>query len=179
MKKIITAVILGILFTSQLYAQNIQDTFYGMKLGSTVYANTIINKVGNLGSYTDVEYYAASNLVRFQQITFAGKQWSSAYFGLNKMGRLYCFHLADHFTKRTSAIEQFNHFKNILDSKYPDSNFDEEKMDVRYWGDNGIGVMLSLSYSESRAGTYYYYLQLEYAVVDLAIEVEQKQNLEL
>ena len=67
----------------------LQDSFFGMKMGSTQTRLAIDRAVGYKGKWLDEEYISNGKVIIFKDVSFAGRTWDFANFYLTESGVLY------------------------------------------------------------------------------------------
>ena len=73
----------------------VQDTFFGIKMGTQVSSMNISNALRRRGSYREEKVDPDSRKVVFADVYFAGKRWTYANFYLTSKGLLYGIHFCD------------------------------------------------------------------------------------
>jgi len=180
-KGIIIAAI-GLLFASQVNAQDIQDKFIGMKLGTVQTESSIKTSVGERGEFIELQDRGEYMRFYFRDMFFVGRKWDFAYFYRNPNKQFYEFKVQSYYSEKNEALELYNSFKNRLNNKYGSPDEDKEEANtqcITYYGDNNTDMMLVLEYMQSTGGTYYYYVSLDYINEELYFSVQDAIDNEL
>lgn len=175
--------ILSLLFTAQVNAQEVQDTFMGMKLGTKLTDAAISANVGTRGTYSRIDNMVTYTSMRFSNTLFAGHKWYSAYFYRDKDKVFYEFKVSDLFDSFSNqeALKDFRLWREKLNSKYTPTELEGKNgvNNLAYHGDNGVIILLSLEYLKSTLDVYHYYVTIEYIKEDLYNSVMEATNDEL
>ncbi len=164
----------------------IQDTFFGLKIGSHQTISTIKSAVGYKGTFLNEEKESYSNRLTFKDIMFAGKTWDFGTFSLTENGELYNLSVNISLTDYKSddqkeADKTYESFKTRLAEKYGEAKegIDDEGKFVGYIGNNGIGLSLSKQRSKSKGGDYRLYVTLNYYSFEIYQRLFNQSNDEL
>lgn len=192
MKRILLALAFGaIAMVSRAqtpYYPTIQDTFFGMKMGSKQTVSSIKVAVGYRGTYSDEEYNAGGKELIFADITFAGNTWDYGVFYLTEEGSFYELKvynsMKDGYSnddERKDAQNIYDNYKKKLSDKYGESN-EKDAEDGKYviWlGGNKMGVMVSNERNQSKGGDYRRYVSIDYVQLEIYNKLTQKSDDEL
>ena len=147
----------------------VQDTFFGIKLGSGQTEESINAAVGNKGTFFSDHVVSFGKLITYKDIDFAGKKWDYCDFHLTGKGQFYKLNfyisLSDNNLEDSeSADESYESFRSKLASKYGERReiTDENEKQVFYVGSNGICLRLSSMRIQSNGGQYRRYVTLNY-----------------
>lgn len=164
----------------------IQDTFFGLQMGSRQTASTIKSAVGHRGTFLSENSDIYGRTVIFRDITFAGKSWDFGTFCLTEKGELYNLSVQISLTDysldaRKEANNTYEIFKSKLADKYGEAEekTDDEGKYISYVGNNSIGLMLSNKRSKSKGGDYRRYVTLEYWHTTIYSHLNNQSNDEL
>ena len=149
----------------------IQDTFFGLTMGSIQTTGTIKSAVGYRGEYLKEEYNLYGKTVIFTDLIFAGNTWDYGNFSLTEDGELYGVtaynSLEDGYgyeDERKAAEQTYDLYKANLDAKY--GSHEEQQSgngrSVVYIGRNDMAIILSNKRNESAGGEYRRYVSIEY-----------------
>jgi len=174
----------SLLFCFSVKAQTeqiIQDTFLDMKFGNVYIPANVKNSVGQRGVFNEVSTSIYYKEVEFTDYSFGGYKWDFATFSFNKSNRFFEFEVSNHFTLRDDALELYKSMVDRLGNKYYSSYTEDEYNDkcVRYDGQNGVSVLVRLTYSLSKGGSRYYYVDVDYFHNQLYREVVNSIDSEL
>lgn len=170
------------------YYPTIQDTFFGMKMGSKQTVQSIKESVGYKGSYLDDEYTADGKTVTFKDIVFAGRTWDYGTFYLTDSGAFYDLRiylsLNDGYSnddERKEAQSTYDNYKQKLTDKYGERY--ERDLDggtgMAWYGGNQMAVQISNTRSQSKGGAYRRYVTLDYWQTEIYEKLTQKSDDEL
>lgn len=164
----------------------IQDTFFGLKMGSRQTVSTIRSAVGHKGTFISEDNDIYGTTITFEDMAFAGKIWDFGDFSLTEKGELYKLRVSISLTDYkeddfNEANRTFESFKAKLEDKYgpTEEKTDEDGKRISYIGNNGIGLMLSNNRSKSKGGDYRRYVTLEYWHTEIHSQLYNQSNDEL
>ncbi len=149
----------------------IQDTFFGMKMGSIQSVSTLKSALWHKGKYLDEQYDSSGKNVSFTKLIFAGKTWDYGNFKLSDKGELYCISAYDSLDdgyfyedEKKEAERTYEAYKEKLNDKYGQQQEEttEDGKQVIYWGWNDMAVILKNERSKSQGGEYRRYVKIEY-----------------
>lgn len=154
-----------------LKGPTIQDTFFGMKMGSIQSVSTLKSALGYRGEYLDEQYDSFGKNVSFTKLIFAGRTWDYGNFKLSDKGELYWISaynsLDDGYfyeDEKKEAERTYEAYKEKLSEKYgqrEEKTTDDSKY-VIYLGENDMAIILTNERSKSQGGTYRRYVKIEY-----------------
>lgn len=165
----------------------IQDTFFGMKMGSIQSVSSLKSAIGHKGNYLDEGYDSYGKNVSFTDVIFAGRTWDYCNFQLSDKGELYGISVYDSLNDgygyeddKKEAESIYNRYKEKLDAKYGkwDEKVTDDGKEVYYFGNNNMGILLSNERSKSQGGTYRRYVRIDYmqtAIYDRLIEAKNDE----
>ena len=153
----------------------IQDTFYGMKMGSYQTTSSIKSSVENRGTFIEERDLSFGMVVSFYNVSFAGDVWQYASFYTTENGLLYEVDFQKSFEESDSDSEEFNQaeqnyntYKAKLNDKY--GEHDEREFEtgkyISYNGKNHMSAVLSNEVSLSKGSSYRRYVSLTYTQED-------------
>ncbi len=188
--------LLAIAFSFAAYAQQqitdkipaIQDTFFGMKLGTIQSLSTLKSSLWHKGEYLNEQYDSFGRNVTFRKLTFAGKTWDYGDFRLSDKGELYEVSVYDSINDvlasedvKKEAEQIYANYKEKLDAKYGyrDENSSEDGKYVIYYGENDIVVILSNVRRKSQRGEYRRYVEIDYIQTAINKRLSEKCDDEL
>lgn len=155
----------------ELKGPTIQDTFFGMKMGSIQSVSTLKSALGHKGEYLDEQYDSFGKNVSFTKLIFAGKTWDYSNFKLSDKGELYWISAydslddGDFYEDEKKAAERiYEAYKEKLNDKYgqrEEKTTDDSKY-VIYLGENDMAIILTNERSKSQGGSYRRYVKIEY-----------------
>lgn len=149
----------------------IQDTFFGMKMGSIQNVSSIKSALAHKGEYLDEQYDSSGKSISFTKLIFAGKTWDYGNFKLSDKGELYGISAYDSLSdgysyddEKKEAERIYNSYKEKLDSKYGkcEENTSDDGKSVVYLGGNNMAIILSNERSKSQGGSYRRYVRIDY-----------------
>lgn len=165
----------------------IQNEFYGLEFGETVYTTTLTKAVGDRGRYERMISEDGFKVHVFRDIAFAGKVWDFGEFGVANDGtKFYSFKVYNSYSTKGAdkkeSDKQYGTYKENLVLKYGSA---EEN--VSDWGDKsltfagGNGISVSLfnengKYSDGSAGRF---VGLDYFTRSVVSELAEKARKEL
>lgn len=154
----------------------IQDSFFGMKMGSLQTRRTITDAVGYKGKYLNEEYTSNGKVIVFTDVSFAGRTWDFANFYLTEEYQFYDVRVnislrdgALYEAEMRDAQKTYDYYREKLNEKYGEA---EEKDSgdgkyVVYFGCNDMCVILSNERSRSKGGDYRRYVSLDYVQTEI------------
>lgn len=165
---------------------HIQDTFLGLELGQKYDIEEIRTSVGLKGDFIRLQREATGNTALFTKVSYAGKIWDYAEFGLTNDGHFAIFIIYDSLgqslDEKREAKKTYKHFKALLDKKYDGTISIEDdqglKASTYYKGSNGIFLEVYTKSRKSSGGSYRQYVGMTYLyegiqqTIDDAIENE-------
>ena len=163
----------------------IQDSFFGMKLGSKPTTAFIERALLRRGIYIKEEYESVGKSVLFKNVVFAGRRWDFCCFLLDNEGRFYCIRVYDSLENdddgRKSAISIYNSYKDKLFEKYGTTkeSGDEGEKCIIYSGNNDVVLILSNKTGKSIGGEYRRYVDLGYSLGSISDEIVNQNEDEL
>ena len=184
----ITYMPMSLLFPTALKADlpTLQDTFFGMKIGSQQTTTSIKSAVGYKGTFVSEKNALYGKMVIFKDFMFAGQTWDFGTFIMNDEGVLYEIRaeisLEDYsLDDKNEANRIYQLFKERLSKKYgeKDEESDEEGTYINYVGNNMILLTLSNERSKSNSGEYRRYVILDYIDLSTMEQLSKQSNDEL
>lgn len=160
---IATLAVLSILSIPAL-AQNIQDTFFNIRLGSIVSVQSIRNNVGTRGTYAQYENRGSLQLVTFVDISFGAELWMFGQFQSTSDSHFFEFTVNNVYSKKEDAELFYSKMKRRLREKYS-NGIEEDKNSghvIYFGGESDAYVNLELEYGKSNSGDWFYYVILTY-----------------
>lgn len=155
----------------ELKGPTIQDTFFGMKMGSVQSVPTLTAMLKHKGEYLDEQYDSFGKTVIFTKLIFAGKTWDYGNFKLSDKGELYNISVYDSLDdgygygdEKKEAEQIYETYKEKLIEKYgecEEKENDDSKY-IIYLGENDMAIILTNERGKSQGGTYRRYVKLEY-----------------
>lgn len=104
-----------------VWNDKVQDTFFGLTLGDTMSADSIVTYMQDKGFYFN-EYYSTNTLLHFtnsgsKYFSFGGFVWDFLYIGTynNTLG---CIRFSNTRKDKADALDCYNSVKAALDKKY-------------------------------------------------------------
>ncbi len=166
----------------------IQDSFFGMKMGSTQTRSTIERAVGYKGRYINEEYKSNGKVITFNEVSFAGHTWEFANFYLTEGGILYETRFSISFEDYGSYSDEwkqaqstYDFYRQKLNEKYgekEETNSDEGKY-TTFIGKNDMAVIISNERSQSKGGLFRRYVSLDYIQTEYFQQQSNKLDDEL
>ena len=166
----------------------IQDSFFGMKMGSTQTRLTIDRAVGYKGKWLDEEYISNGKVIIFKDVSFAGRTWDFANFYLTESGVLYevKFNISledygSYSDEWKQAQSTYNYYRQKLNDKYGEKEETESDNGkyTTFIGKNDMAVMVSNERSQSKGGSYRRYVSLDYIQTEYFNQQTNKSDDEL
>lgn len=174
-----------------LFAQNrIQDTFYGIRLGSSyedTYSSDFVKE-----NYSDWRYLKKYRQQDFsvQDVWLGGRKWDYCdFYFTGKQQVLYQIRFYHPYKDELVSEDSYDRMLEKLDKKYADrpgivreaqDDWDENKKEwVSYTDRNGGVCRLEREYRSSTSGTMYNYVFLYYYNNDVKMKVEHSYLEEL
>lgn len=164
----------------------IQDTFFGMTLGSKQTAYSIKSAVGYKGTYLLEDPLSFGKVVTFKDIMFAGNKWDFGNFSISDTGEFYELSVNKslaYFIKddRQEADRLYELFKSKLAEKYGkvEEVSDADGKSISYYSGNGICLSLSNKKCRSVGGDYRLYVKLEYSHFGIIDKLSKRGDDEL
>ena len=166
----------------------IQDSFFGMKMGSTQTRLTIERSVGYKGKYLDEEYISNGKVIIFKDVSFAGQTWNFANFYITESCVLYeaKFNMSledygSYSDEWKEAQSIYNYYRQKLNDKYGEKE-EKDSDDGKYTtfiGRNDMAVIVSNARSQSKGGSYRRYVSLDYIQTEYFNQQNNKSDNEL
>lgn len=167
MKKALLLLAASIICISQsniVNAQDVQNTFFNMRLGNVLSTQTIRNNVGTRGKYGQYENRGSIQRVIFVDISFGAEIWTWGDFQLTNDGHFFEFTVENAYSNKVEAEQFYTKMKQRLFEKY--SNRYEENRDsghiVYFGGGSDSYASLELKYRKANSGDWLYYVDLSY-----------------
>lgn len=172
----------------ELKGPTIQDTFFGMKMGSIQSVSTLTSALRHKGEYLDEQYDSFGKNVSYTKLIFAGKTWDYGNFKLSDKGELYWISAYDSLDdgyvyndEKKEAERIYETYKKRLSEKYgqrEETETDDSKY-IIYLGENDMAIILTNERSKSQGGTYRRYVKLEYIQTAINDRISKSSNDEL
>lgn len=166
----------------------IQDLFFGIKMGSSQNRESINTAISYRGRFLEENFTSKGKNITFSDVSFAGTTWDYADFYLTEDNLLYevLFYLSlddygSYSDEWKRAENTYEYYKQKLDDKYgeaEDKSSDDEVY-ASYFGNNNMAVIISNKRSQSKGGAYRRYVTLDYIQTDLYNQVNEKLDNEL
>lgn len=166
----------------------IQDSFFGMKMGSTQTRLTIDRAVGYKGKWLNEEYISNGKVIIFKDVSFAGRTWDFANFYLTEGGVLYevkfSISLEDYGSysdEWKQAQSTYNYYRQKLNDKYGEKEETESDngKHTTFIGKNDMAVIVSNERSQSKGGAFRRYVSLDYIQTEYFNQQTNKSDDEL
>lgn len=164
----------------------IQDTFFGLKIGSKVTETAIKNAVYSKGTYLNSDTVSMGREVCFTDTRYAGVIWDYVTFTIAPTGEFYVFRAYNHYKDfgyddKKEASDSYTNMKNRLDEKYGEGRevTDGDDLVVYYEGSNGITIILDSTRSKSSGGDYFRYVSTAYIDFEIWNAISAAGNDEL
>lgn len=148
---------------------DIQDTFFGLKMGKAYTHSQIKSAFISKGTFLNESSSAGQNSVTFTDVYFAGSTWNYCDVMLSSKNELYVVDFYNSYSEfdyneETGTKKSYKTLKERLDSKYGEAETKEEDSDLStiYIGGNNILIILSKEKSKSKGGSYRQYFHLSY-----------------
>lgn len=149
----------------------VEDTFFGLPLGSDVSLASIVKAVGANGSYMGSSKEAKTRVHTFKDLTFADHEWDYALFSVTPTGKLVAFTVYDvyeGFLKGYSPANRLHiKMRNYYFRKYGIpfvEGVEEEEVSNEYVfsGRNGLDQVVSFFDTTTEKGKDAYCVQMEF-----------------
>lgn len=174
----------------ELNRPTIQDTFFGMKMGSIQSVSTLISALKYKGEYLNEQYDSYGKNVSFTKLIFAGRTWDYGEFQLSDKGELYGISVYDSLDdgyiyddEKKEAERIYETYKEKLNVKYGQHEEMETETDdsktIVYLGENDMVIILTNERSKSQGGTYRRYVKLAYIQTAINGRISKSSNDEL
>ena len=157
------------LFDTVPTCPDIQDTFFGLKMGNKYTHSQIKMAMNSKGSFLEENVGAGENSITFTDVYFAGSKWDFCAFTLSAQNELYIFscynsYATYEYEEEAATKKSYQSLKSRLDDKYGEAETKDEDGDLStiYIGGNDMAIILSKEKSKSKGGTYRYYFKLTY-----------------
>lgn len=166
----------------------IQDTFFGMKMGSRQTTYSVRSAVGRRGEYLEEKLTSYGKKVIFKKMIFAGETWDYGEFGLTEDGELFDVYVYDSLKdgygyddEKKEAERTYTSYKNKLDEKYGSQkeNDDDGGKYVCYVGHNDMAIILSNKRGKSSGGEYRRFVGIDYIQTEINKKVSSLNDDEL
>lgn len=181
MKRIITLILLFIPFLLQ--GQEIQQNFYGLKIGKRYSSEKVKSVLLKRSPYADISQVGKITEITALDMEFGSKKWEITKCSLVKNKKLASISFQQHFESYEKCKKFKNEILSLLITKYgePSSLFQDDMIDMlekaekqgvhpmnnHQWVDsNRMSIVLSQIYGESKGGDSFYYVILEYKHMD-------------
>lgn len=172
----------------ELKGPTIQDTFFGMKMGSIQSVSTLKSALWRKGEYLEEQYDSSGKNVSFSKLIFAGKTWDYGNFRLSDKGELYWIAAYDSLNdgyyyedEKKEAERTYETYKEKLSEKYgqQEEKTTEDSKYVIYLGENDMAIILTNERSKSQGGSYRRYVKIEYIQTAINQRLSESHNNEL
>ena len=157
----------------------VQDTFFGIKMGTQVSSMNISNALRRRGSYREEKVDPDSRKVVFADVYFAGKRWTYANFYLTSKGLLYGIHFCDCINRDSDYTKEwrcassiYELYRSALEDKYG-KGVEKEILDgqqTTFLGSNDMTVIVSHKLGQSEGGEIRRYVELYYVYNPIGIQ---------
>lgn len=157
----------------------VQDTFFGIEMGTQVSSMNISNALRRRGSYREEKVDPDSRKVVFADVYFAGKRWTYANFYLTSKGLLYGIHFCDCINRDSDYTKEwrcassiYELYRNELEDKYGEG-VEKEILDgqqTTFLGSNDMTVIVSHKLGQSEGGEIRRYVELYYVYNPIGIQ---------
>ena len=153
---------------------DIQDTFFGLKMGKAYTHSQIKSAFISKGTFLNESSSAGQNSVTFTDVYFAGSTWNYCDVMLSSKNELYVVDFYNsysdyNYNEEEGTKKSYKALKDRLDSKYGEAETNEENggLSTIYVGGNNIVVILSKQKEKSMGGSYRQYFHLTYCQRDV------------
>lgn len=157
----------------------VQDTFFGIEMGTQVSSMNISNALRRRGAYREEKVDPDSRKVVFADVYFAGKRWTYANFYLTSKGLLYGIHFCDCINRDSDYTKEwrcassiYELYRNALEDKYGEG-VEKEILDgqqTTFLGSNDMTVIVSHKLGQSEGGEIRRYVELYYVYNPIGIQ---------
>ena len=151
-------------------AVDIQDTFFGYKIGSTVNLTLMQSKMElKQDVSSSIERVSNSKLLNMYKVMFGGIRWDACQVTmLNKGRKFYSIDFSSHFEDEDEAYDLYDVLESMLSGKYGKPVVLDGCLS--WGGDNRIGLLLEVKYGRSKGGRMYWYVNMRYFDMDNVVE---------
>lgn len=165
----------------------IQDTFFGMKMGSTQSFSRLKSALWHKGEFLRKKYILSGSIAyTFTKVPFAGRTWDYCELSLSNKNELYEVCVYDSLDDcsddaKKEAGDLYRTFKNKLLVKYGIRNevASDDDLYVFYSGENWIFLTLYNRRNESEGGAYRRYVGLDYTQQQIYGRLQEANDNEL
>ena len=147
---------------------NIQDTFFGLKMGNKYTHSQIKLALNGRGKFLS-ESNIGENSVTFTDVYFAGSKWDFCAISLSAKNELYIISFYNSYAtyeyeEEAATKRTYQSLKEKLDEKYGERETKSEdgNLSTIYIGGNDMAIMLDKEKSKSKGGSYRNYFKLTY-----------------
>lgn len=133
-----------------VWNEKVQNSFYGLKLGTPVSVDQIVNTIENQGFYFNKEY-STDEVLHFRArqsryFTFGGLSWEMLdIYRKGDVLQVICF--INSSLDKAESIQNYNNIKNAIENKYLPTSVQPRDTttyaQTRYFGKNEIGATVS------------------------------------
>lgn len=151
-------------------AVDIQDTFFGYKIGCSLNLTQMQRKIGlTQDVFSYVEKASESKFLHLSKAMLGGVRWDDVSVRMLVKGRkFFSIDFSNHFEDEGEAYEFYDLMKERLESKYGEPVV---LVNGYGWtGDNRVCVSLEKIYERSNGGDLYWYIILDYFDMDSVVE---------
>jgi len=148
---------------------NIQDTFFGLKMGSKYTHSQVKLALNGKGEFLNENSGAGENSVSFTDVYFAGSKWDFCEISLSAKNELYIVSFYNTYAtydyeEEAETKKSYQYLKSRLDDKYGESETKNEDGELAtvYIGGNDMAILLTKEKSKSKSGSYRNYFKLTY-----------------
>lgn len=133
-----------------VWNEKVQDSFYGLKLGTPTSVEQIVNSLENHRFYF-VKEYSTDEILHFrtlqsQYFTFGGLSWEMLDI-YRKGDVLQAVSFRNCSLDKAESIQNYNNIKNAIENKYLPTSVQPKDTttyaQTRYFGKNNIGITVS------------------------------------
>ncbi len=152
----------------------IQDTFFGMKMGSLQNCSTIKQALYGKGEFLRQNHTSSGEVCVFKEVIFAGRTWDFCELCLSDRKELYDIVVYDSlhdfgYDEKKEAEKLYETYKNKLTVKYGirEEEKEEDEQSVFYLGENSMCVLLYSRRSKSEGGSYRRFVGIDYTQTEI------------
>lgn len=148
----------------------IQDTFFGMKIGSVQSSSNVKSALGSRGEFYKQYTEGTANVYEFINLYFGGRKWDFCEIMTNANNEFYYLYVYSSADWSFESDRVYKSLNETLSEKYGvgSESIEDHRSVTCYYGNNDMVVEVSNEKAQSKGGSLRYYVGLIYANIELS-----------